>query len=70
MAAILFLPFKSPTEVFLTSSLDRFIRKGHKNVLFMQKRSRLELRSGFQMVRKPDTKSKHEQTQVCKDRTV
>jgi hypothetical protein len=42
MAAILFLPFENWTEVFLTSSLDRF---GIKNILFMRiffiKRSRL-----------------------------
>jgi hypothetical protein len=41
MAAILFLPFESRTEVFLTSSLGRFLRKAHKNILFMPKRSRL-----------------------------
>ena len=31
---------KSGQDIFLTS-LDRFIRKGHKNILFMPKRSRL-----------------------------
>jgi hypothetical protein len=41
LAAILFLPFEIQTEVFLTSSLDRFINKGHKKYFFMPKQSRL-----------------------------
>jgi hypothetical protein len=47
MAAILFLPFENRTEVYLTSSLDRFIRKGHKNIF------EENIRSGFQMVWRP-----------------
>ncbi len=60
MAAILFLPFEIQTEVFLTSSLDRFLmNKIFFMTLIFIKRSRLALQKQdffVQFLNGPDIK--------------
>jgi hypothetical protein len=63
MAAILFLPFEIWTflsGIQMVASLDSFIKKSPKNILFLPKRSRLVKKisgPGFECIQNPDENS-------------